>query len=187
MLRIKFAAAMAAGAMIACSAVADVRTAYLPPVPDGWSVRVDNTTVVYSSAARNEQNGPLSQVKFTYSRSTHGLDAAGVADEYIERNRCSPKVEQGKGFYTSGCKLMGTDVIVIGEVNNVYRIEVTGSYSREVTMLLNKYVNDIVRGKRTFEDRDIGEKYVEKKLVYLPPKMSSDEDEAAESSEESGH
>lgn len=184
--RIKFAAVLTACALMADAAVADVRTAYFPPVPEGWSVRIDNTTVVYSSAARNEHNGPLSQLKFTYSRSTHGMDAAGVADDFIERNRCSPKVEQGKGFYTAGCKLLGTDVIVIGEVNNVYRIEITGSYSREVTMLLNKYVNDIVRGKRTFEDRDIGEKYVEKKLVYLPPKLSTDEEET-ESEESSGH
>lgn len=171
---IRYAVALVA-VLTSLTVAADIRTAYFPPVPDGWDVKIDNTTVIYASSGRNERNEPISQVKFTYSRATHGMDAAALADEFITRNRCSPKVEQGKGFYTSGCKVLGMDVIFIGEVNNCYRIEISGMYTREATALVNKYVNDVVRGKRTFEDRDIGEKVVEKAPVLPPPKADEDD------------
>ena len=42
----------------------------------------------------------------------------------------------------------------------MYTIELSGEYDRIAIDLINTYVNSIVNGKRTFADREIGEKVV---------------------------
>lgn len=39
----------------------------------------------------------------------------------------------------------------------MYTVEISGDYNTVSTNLINAYVNAIVNGKRTFDNRDIGE------------------------------
>ena len=39
----------------------------------------------------------------------------------------------------------------------MYTVEITGEYTSIAKSLINEYVRNIVNGKRTFEDRNIGE------------------------------
>lgn len=145
------------GAMYSVTANA-VQVAYFPPVPESWNVTVEGDTVVYSSPVnRKTQPTPSSIVRFTYSKRTKGKDAQNVIDDYVKNNQCKEAKNLGKGFYTASCPNISRDVVVIGEVNNMYTVEISGDYNTVSTNLINTYVNSIVNGKRTFDNRDIGE------------------------------
>ena len=145
-----------AGASYSLDATA-VQVAYFPPVPESWNVTVEGDTVVYSSPVNKTQPTPSSTVRFTYSKRTQGKDAKTVVDDYVSQNQCKEAKTLGKGFYTASCPNIGRDVVVIGEVNNMYTVEISGDYNTVSTNLINAYVNSIVNGKRTFDNRDIGE------------------------------
>lgn len=144
------------GALYSVTAQA-VQIAYFPPVPESWNVTVEGDTVVYSSPVNKTQPTPSSTVRFTYSKRTSGKDAKAVVDEYVNKNQCKEAKTLGKGFYTASCPNISRDVVVIGEVNNMYTVEISGDYNTVSTNLINTYVNSIVNGKRTFDNRDIGE------------------------------
>lgn len=55
------------------------------------------------------------------------------------------------------CKLASTDAVFVGENNNMYTVEISGVYTREAKDIVNKYLNDIVKGKFVFKDRLIGD------------------------------
>lgn len=147
--------------LIACvlysQTVHAVQLAYFPPVPESWNVSVEGETVVYSSPVSKTQPTPSSIVRFTYSKRTYGKDSKDIVDDYVKKNQCRDAKILGKGFYTASCPNIGRDVVVIGEVNNMYTVEISGDYNTVSTNLINTYVNSIVNGKRTFENRDIGE------------------------------
>lgn len=145
-----------AGALYSLEATA-VQVAYFPPVPESWNVTVEGDTVVYSSPVNKTQPTPNSTIRFTYSKRTLGKDAKKVVDDYVNQNQCKEAKTLGKGFYTASCPNIGRDVVVIGEVNNMYTVEISGDYNTVSTNLINVYVNSIVNGKRTFDNRDIGE------------------------------
>lgn len=145
--------------MGAATAATIVRPATFPPVPESWNVSILGNTVEYSSPTNlKTQKTPKTVVRFTYSKRTNSKDAKAVISEYAKTNSCKTPKLQGKGFYTASCPNSGVDVVVIGEVSNMYTIELTGSYDKIAINLINTYVNSIINGKRTFDDRDIGEK-----------------------------
>lgn len=141
------------------TAQAAIRTAFFPPVPESWTQEIEGKAVVYKSpVVPKVQPEPLTQVRFTYSKATNGQDALSYAQDFIKKNSCTKAVEQGKGFYTTSCSTLGEDAVIIGEPDNMYLIEISGEYTNVAMDMINGYLNSIVKGKRTFNDRDIGEK-----------------------------
>lgn len=161
----------------------EVKAAFFPPVPEGWSMSVDGKSVVYSSPVPKDSKTPATQVCITYTRNTSGKDAAAYADDYVKLNKCSQKSQHGKGFYTTNCKTVGKDAVIIGESDNLYLIELKGIYNQVSTDLINSYVNSVISGKHTFHDRNIGEVVTSTDKVYAPPETS----EMADKSEKSGN
>ena len=53
-------------------------------------------------------------------------------------------------------------MVIVGEINNMYTVEIIGDYSTVAMGLINTYVTQIVTGKRTFDDREIGDRIPEK-------------------------
>ncbi len=133
------------------------RVAHFPPLPDGWTLTVnDDNSINYKSPA-NANGESVSNVRFLYTKRTSGMDAFEYAQDYAETNVCADPIIQGVGFYTVSCKTSQTDAVIIGEPNNMYLIEVMGEYSSVSINMINSYLNDIVSGKHTFKNRDIGE------------------------------
>lgn len=131
---------------------------YFPPVPFGWSISVDDNVVRYVNvAAAKGGKGQGTTIKMRYTRKTSRMDASTYMDWYIHNNSCSEKVTQGNGFYTTSCVNSNTYTIVLGEVNNMYIIELIGDYNAAARAIIENYVGSIVRGKRVFADRSIGE------------------------------
>lgn len=163
---------MTAGAMALCclaAVQADVKVAYFPPLPDSWTIEMMGKTVIYKSpVVPDVQPEPATVIRMTYTRSTHGRDARGVMLDYVKQNNCNKPKVHGKGFYTTTCRTLGTDTVVVGEPNNVYTIEITGEYSEVSMDLINRYLNNIIKGKRTFEDREIGERIYDKNAKNNP-------------------
>lgn len=136
-----------------------IRPAYFPAVPESWGVAIVGNTVEYSSPTNPKtQKQPKTVVRFTYSRSTNQKDAKTIIDEYVKNNGCKSPIQQGKGFYTASCASIDRDVVVVGEVSNMYTVELCGEYDRIAISIINAYINSVINGKRTFEDREIGEK-----------------------------
>ena len=136
----------------------EVRNVFFPPVPENWSQKIENNAVIYSAPITKKGEEPVSVVKLTYSRSTGGKTAETLIDEFMEVKHCDSKQKIGKEFYMTSCKFAKTDAIFVGEVDNMYSIEVIGTYTHEAKAVVNKYLNDIVKGKRTFKDRSIAER-----------------------------
>ncbi|MGN0914898.1 MAG: hypothetical protein ACI4NE_00900 [Succinivibrio sp.] len=147
--------------LYAAACFADVKVAYFPPVPESWNVSIEGHTVVYTSPASKDKNRksktPLTTMRFTYSKATSGKDAYEVISEYVKQNKCKAAVEQRKGLFTASCPDISRDIVVIGEVNNLYQIEISGQYNATSMRVINEYINNIVSGKMTFVDREIGE------------------------------
>lgn len=129
---------------------------YFPAVPFGWSVGIQDNVVTY---VNQSGKGPMKNtaIKMRYTRKTASMDAAKYMDYYVHNHSCADKEMQGKGFYTTSCINTNTFTIVIGEVNNMYVIELTGEYNSAARAIIENYVGSIVRGKRVFADRGIGE------------------------------
>lgn len=134
-----------------------IRIAYFPPVPEFWTQSIDHNTVVYKSPSGEQDKKALTEVRLTYSRDTKGRNAEQICDDYVKQKRCSPKERLGKGFFMTSCKLASVDAVFVGESDNMYTVEITGLYTREAKDLVNKYLNDIVKGKFVFRDRFIGD------------------------------
>lgn len=136
----------------------EVRNAFFPPVPDNWTLKIENNTLIYSAPVQKQGEEPASVIKLAYSRATADKTAENLIDDFIKLKHCENKQQIGKDFYMTSCKLAKVDAIFVGEVNNMYRIEVQGVYSSEAKGIVNKYLNDIVKGKRTFKDRTVADK-----------------------------
>lgn len=145
---------------------AQIQVATLPTVPESWTVSIEGTTVIYASPVNKKLKQPSSSVRFTYSKRTTEkneegetitLDAKAVTDRYVKKNECKAPRQLGIGFYTAACPSISRDVVIVGEANNMYTVEITGEYTSIAKSLINEYVRNIVNGKRTFEDRNIGE------------------------------
>ncbi len=151
--------ALLSGVLFCVSSYAETQMAYFPPVPESWNVKVEGTTVEYSSPVNKKtQPQPKTMVRFQYTKTTMDKDATTLASEYSKSHECNEPREQGKSFFTISCPNISRNAVIVGEPNNMYTIELTGEVSPEAKMLLNTYVTSIVNGKRTFEDREIGEK-----------------------------
>lgn len=137
----------------------ELKVTHFPPVPESWTMSLEDKTVIYSSpVVPKVQPEPATVLRFTYTKATLGKDARLYATDYAQAKKCELPVKRGKGFYTIGCSIMGSDVVVIGEPDNMYMIEIQGKYSKEATDLLSDYLNAIISGKRTFRDRSIGDR-----------------------------
>lgn len=137
----------------------ELKITHFPPVPESWTMSLDDKTIVYSSpVVPKVQPEPATVLRFTYTKATMGKDAYTYSADYAQQKRCELPVKRGKGFYTIGCSLMGNDVVIIGEPDNMYMIEIHGTYSKEATDLISNYLNEIIAGKRTFRDRSIGDR-----------------------------
>ncbi|MGN1281996.1 MAG: hypothetical protein ACI4UM_08885 [Succinivibrio sp.] len=144
--------------VVSFAAVSAVQLAYFPPVPESWTLTIEGNTVVYASPTNKKtQPLPKTTIRINYSKRTASKDALGIISEYVKQNTCNEPKQLGRGFYTASCPNMGRDIVVIGELNNMYSIEISGEYSSIAKNLINTYVNSIVNGKRIFEDREIGE------------------------------
>lgn len=78
-------------------------------------------------------------------------------NDYVIKNNCAEKSQQGNGFYTTSCRKSNTYAIVIGEVDNLYLIELIGNYNHAAQAIIEQYVGNIVNGKKVFANRDIGD------------------------------
>lgn len=130
---------------------------YFPPVPFGWNIEIEDNVVRYINVANSKNKGQATTIKMRYTRKTSRMDASRYMDFYINNHSCTDKVEQGYGFYTTSCVTNNTYTIVIGEVNNMYIIELVGDYNAAARAIIENYVGSIIRGKRVFYDRSIGE------------------------------
>ena len=132
---------------------------YFPPVPENWTMKVEGTTVEYYSPVNSKTSrNPRTVLRLQYTKKHADKDAKTLAEEYSKEHECKPPKQQGKGFYTISCPLIQRDAVVVGEPGNMYHIELSGDRVQEAMDLINSYVTAIVNGKRTFEDREIGEK-----------------------------
>ena len=141
------------------NATDSIQMAYFPPVPESWDVKVEGTSIEYTSPVNKKtQPTPKTTVRFHYTKTTEDKDAETLSNEYSKSHECNVPKLQGKGFYTISCPTIGRDVVIVGEPNNMYTVEISGERSSEGVELINTYVTSIVNGKRTFIDREIGEK-----------------------------
>lgn len=136
-----------------------IRPVYFPPVPSGWSLNVLNTTIEYHSPINKKTNSSDTIVAFTYTKDTKGMDAKKYIDNYIKEKECSKATALGMGFYTTSCEKLNSYAIVIGEVDNLYKIELTGNYASDASVLIKNYVNEIINGKHVFNNRNIGDSF----------------------------
>ena len=131
--------------------------ATLPPVPNGWSVDVVNQSGVYTSPLNPKTHASDTKLTFTYTKATNGNNALQWARKYIIENHCKNPVRLGYGFYSVSCPQAQSDVIFVGEPDNIYTIAIEGEYTRQSVDVVNNYLTSIINGKRTFKDRNIGE------------------------------
>lgn len=160
----KLLALIGVGAALECfNANAAIQIAYFPPVPESWNVTIEANTVIYTSPIdKKTQPTPRTTLRFNYSKATNGQDAYDLIRDYVKKNSCRQTKQLGKGFYTASCPSMSRDVVIVGEINNMYTVEIIGDYSTVAMGLINTYVTQIVTGKRTFDDREIGDRIPEK-------------------------
>ncbi len=174
---------LAAVTVMAEYACADnIRSAHFPPVPEGWTIEVNGNTVIYKSPSGGKNNLPSASVlRFTHTRNSGGLDAEKYIQDYINTNECERANQLGIGVYRSTCRSNKSDVVVAGEVNNMYLLEIQGEYSKSAVATMQAYLDEIIKGKHTFEDRNIGEKVYKKNNVKStapkapPPLETADE------------
>ncbi len=130
---------------------------YFPAVPFGWKVIVgdDNSVSYIHTVGNSNNNGTI--IKMRYTRKTSRMDAAAYMDHYVYQHSCTDKIKQGTGFYTTSCMTNNTYTIVVGEVDNMYIIELKGDYNAAARAIIENYVGNIVNGKKVFMDRNIGD------------------------------
>ena len=134
-----------------------IRPVHFPPVPVGWTMDVINNKVEYQSPINLKTNNSDTIIDFTYTIDTKGMDAKKYAESYVKEKECSKAKALGKGFYTTSCETLNTYAIFIGEVDNLYKIELHGDYASDASVLIKNYVNEIINGKHVFNDRTIGD------------------------------
>lgn len=134
---------------------------FFPAVPFGWNIEIADGAVTYNNVQKNKKgvvdSSKGTYIKMRYTRKTARMDASRYMDYYINSHSCTDKLQQGKGFYTTSCVTTNTYTIVIGEIDNMYIIELSGDYNNSARAIIENYVGAIVRGKRVFADRSIGE------------------------------
>ncbi len=151
--------ALALGMFLGCgSTLAVVQMAFFPPVPENWNMKIEGTTVEYSSPTDAKSPKPRTVLRLQYTKKTADKDAKTLAEEYAKEHECNEPKQQGKGFYTISCPTIQRDAVIVGEPNNMYHMELSGDRLTEAMEVMNSYVTSIINGKRTFEDREIGEK-----------------------------
>lgn len=135
----------------------NIEPVYYPPVPFGWQVVINNdNTVSYIHANASDGADHTTTIKMRYTRKTANMDAECYMRNYTYSHSCTNMFKQGTGFYTADCLESNTFAIVIGEVDNLYVIELTGDYSNAARAIIESYVSDIITGKKVFADRNIG-------------------------------
>ena len=135
----------------------NIEPVYFPPVPFGWQVVVGNdNTVSYVHANQSEVADHTTTIKMFYTRKTANMDAERYMSNYVYNHSCTNMFKQGTGFYTADCLETNTYAIVIGEVDNLYVIELTGDYNNAARAIIEGYVSSIISGKKVFADRNIG-------------------------------
>lgn len=129
-----------------------------PAVPLRWTQESSGKSVIYKSPEGIGIDGETvtSEVRIIYTKRTHGQDAQGFINSYITELKCDAAKRVGVGFYTAACPSAEANVIAIGELGNMYQIEITGVYDRAVKALVEGCVRQVVGGKRVFRDRNIG-------------------------------
>lgn len=135
----------------------EIRNVYFPPVPEFWEQSIEGQSIVYSAPSAQQGGKSPTEIKITYTRRTDGRDALAMIKEYGKLHQCATERQLGVGFYMTSCKDYGTDAIFIGEPNNLYEVEISGIYTREAKDLVSRYLSEIIKGKRTFLDRSIGD------------------------------
>lgn len=128
-----------------------------PPVPEGWTQKIEGLSVEYHGPKKHGKKESDSIVRITYSRSTSGQDAEALIGAFAKKYECSAPEMIGKGFYTASCPAHNSYVIVIGEINNAYQIELEGLYDKPCQALIEGYIREIISGKHVFNDRYIGD------------------------------
>lgn len=135
----------------------NIEPVYYPPVPFGWQVVVGtDNSVSYVHANQSEGADHTTTIKMFYTRKTANMDAERYMSNYVYNHSCTNMFKQGTGFYTADCLESNTYAIVIGEVDNMYVIELTGDYNNAARAIIEGYVSSIITGKKVFADRNIG-------------------------------
>lgn len=135
----------------------NIEPVYYPPVPFGWQVVVGtDNSVSYVHANPGEGADHTTTIKMFYTRKTANMDAERYMSNYVYNHSCTNMFKQGTGFYTADCLESNTYAIVIGEVDNMYVIELTGDYNNAARAIIEGYVSSIITGKKVFADRNIG-------------------------------
>ena len=135
----------------------NIEPVYYPPVPFGWQVVVgSDNSVSYVHANQSEGADHTTTIKMFYTRKTAKMDAERYMRNYVYNHSCTNMFKQGTGFYTADCLESNTYAIVIGEVDNMYVIELTGDYNNAARAIIEGYVSSIITGKKVFADRNIG-------------------------------
>ena len=135
----------------------NIEPVYYPPVPFGWQVVVGtDNSVSYVHANQGEGADHTTTIKMFYTRKTANMDAERYMSNYVYNHSCTNMFKQGTGFYTADCLESNTYAIVIGEVDNMYVIELTGDYNNAARAIIEGYVSSIISGKKVFADRNIG-------------------------------
>ena len=135
----------------------NIEPVYYPPVPFGWQVVVgSDNSVSYVHANQSEGADHTTTIKMFYTRKTAKMDAERYMRNYVYNHSCTNMFKQGTGFYTADCLESNTYAIVIGEVDNMYVIELTGDYNNAARAIIEGYVSSIIMGKKVFADRNIG-------------------------------
>ena len=133
----------------------DVVPVPAPAVPEGWTIKLLDKVLVYEPP--KIKNGPVFQLRFTYSRNTHEEDATAYSKTYATAHKCEYNKQIGVGFFSLKCEEENTFAIVIGEVNNMYLIEVKGQANEGVKIIIGNYLQELINGKHVFVDRHIGD------------------------------
>lgn len=130
---------------------------HTPEVPFGWSQSIQGKSIEYVSNKLDDKKAPATIVRLTYTKATQGQGAKGYMQAFAKKNFCEEPNRVGHGFYTVNCKDLNTYAIVIGEVSNLYLIELSGDVDAVAKNLIDSYIKGITTGKHVFHDRDIGD------------------------------
>ncbi len=135
----------------------NIEPVYYPPVPFGWQVVVgSDNSVSYVHSDKGEGPDHVTTIKMRYTRKTANMDAQTYMRNYAYTHSCNNLIKQGTGFYTADCLDSNTYAIVIGEVDNLYIVELTGDYNNAARAIIEGYISAIITGKKVFADRNIG-------------------------------
>lgn len=134
----------------------DIVPVHSPPVPEGWKQTLMGNVLIYTAPkVKGQEEDTI--LRFTYSRNTHMQDAETFAQTYGTGHKCETTTKLGHGFYTLKCGAESTFTIVIGEVDNLYLIEMKGLADDASKTIVNNYLKELINGKHVFMDRFVGD------------------------------